>query len=157
MADPLGITASIVGILAATAKVSSLLGQIADAPQSVADLQSEVDNTRIIFSSLQSFIDKTQQLNPDRFALIRLGDLVAVLTCTVATFAELETLVQPLCTGEQMSPSQRVAWRWQQAAALRLVKQLQRHKISLSIMLQIYQRHELYTLTSRRSLTTPLA
>ncbi|KAF9775173.1 hypothetical protein IL306_006747, partial [Fusarium sp. DS 682] len=139
MADPLSVTASVVGILAATGKVLSVLGQIVDAPQSIADMQSEIDDIRIIFSNLQSFLDRSQQLNPGRLALIQLGDLVAILTRTVIAFSELEILVRPLCTGERMYPWRRVNWRWQEAAALRLVNQLQRHKTSLSLLLQIYQ------------------
>ncbi|KAF4455712.1 RhoGAP domain-containing protein [Fusarium austroafricanum] len=139
MADPLSVTASVVGILTATGKVLSLLGQIVDAPQSIADMQSEVDDIRIIFSNLQSFLDRSQRLKRGRLALIQLGDLVAVLTRTIIAFSELETIVRPLCTGDRMSPWRRVHWRWQEAAALRLVNQLQRHKTSLSLLLQIYQ------------------
>ncbi|KAK4642554.1 hypothetical protein QC761_509920 [Podospora bellae-mahoneyi] len=139
MADPLSITASIVGIVAAASKVLSLLGDITDAPRSIADLLNEVYDLRLIFCNLQSFIDRTRQFDPSRLALIQLGDLVAILTRTVIAFSKLESIVRPLCDREKLSTWQLLSWRWQQTAALRVLTQLQRHKISLSLMLQIYQ------------------
>ncbi|KAK4653776.1 hypothetical protein QC762_509920 [Podospora pseudocomata] len=153
MADPLSITASIVGIVAAASKVLSLLGDITDAPRSIADLLNEVYDLRLIFCNLQSFIDRTRRFDPSRLALIQLGDLVAILTRTVITFSELESIVRPLCDREKLSTWQLVSWRWQQTAALRILTQLQRHKTSLSLMLQIYQWHVTCPLWSRALLT----
>jgi hypothetical protein len=137
--DPLSVAASVVGILAAAGKVLGILSDVADAPQSVKDLRSEVEDIRLIFSSLAIFLDRLEQLDHRRSIFIQLGDFVAILTRTVITFSELETLVQPFCTTRRMAMRQRVTWRWQQTAAKRLVNQLQRHKVSLSLMLQIYQ------------------
>lgn len=103
MADPLSITASIVGIVAAASKVLSLLGDITDAPRSIVDLLNEVYDLRLIFCNLQSFIDRTRRFDPSRLALIQLGDLVAILTRTVITFSELESIVRPLCDREKLS------------------------------------------------------
>lgn len=153
MADPLSITASIVGIVAAASKVLSLLGDITDAPRSIADLLNEVYDLRLIFCNLESFIDRTRRFDPSRLALIQLGDLVAILTRTVITFSELESIVRPLCDREKLSTWQLVSWRWQQTAALRVLTQLQRHKTSLSLMLQIYQWHVTCPLWSRALLT----
>jgi hypothetical protein len=65
--------------------------------------------------------------------------VVVILTQTVLVFSELETLVRPLSTQGRLSRWQRLSWAWQQPAALRLVNQLQQHKTSSSLMLQIIQ------------------
>jgi len=136
--DPLSIFASITAIVTAAAGVANILTQIRDKPRTVAILLTEVNHVRIICTSLHRFLDRTQRLNPARAALIQLEDVVIILTQTVLVFSELETIVAPLAS--QGRPSWwRLTWAWQETAALRLVNQLQRHKTSLSLVLQIIQ------------------
>src|SRR5271156_5750059 len=137
--DPLSIIASITGILTAAAKVSSVLGQVKDASESISAVLTEVNHIKIVFTALQKFLDRTRRFAPQRAALIQLDDVVVILTETVLVFSELEILVQPLLPQGRLSRWQRLNWAWQQSAALRLVNQLQRHKTSLSLMLQIIQ------------------
>jgi hypothetical protein len=136
--DPLSIIASITGILTAAANVSSILGQVKDAPESISDVLTEVNHIKIVITALQTFLDRTRRFAPQRAALIQLDDVVVILTQTVLVFSELQTLVQPL-SARKLSRWQRLNWTWQQPEAWRLVNQLQRNKTSLSLMLQIIQ------------------
>jgi hypothetical protein len=137
--DPLSIIASITGILTAAANVSNILGQVRDAPESVSAVLTEVNHIKIVFTALQKFLDRSRRFAPQRAALIQLDDVVVILTQTVLVFSELETLVLPISVQGRLSQWQRLTWAWQQPAALRLVNQLQRHKASLSLILQIIQ------------------
>jgi hypothetical protein len=144
--DPLSITASVIGILTAAGNVVSVLSRVKDAPKLIADILAEVKHIQIIFKVLQNFLERTTRPTSQRAALIQLDDVVVILTQTVLVFSELETLVRPLVAQEQsngampkLSRWRRVTWAWQQPAALRLVNQLQQHKVSLSLMLQIIQ------------------
>jgi hypothetical protein len=135
--DPLNVTSSITGIIAAATQVSNLLGQIIDAPASITAVLTEVDHIRIIFLALQKFLDKATRLSGGRAALIQLEDVVVVLTQTVLVFSELELLVSPISNGKKTSYLVRFTWARIQDGVMRLVNQLQRHKTSLTLLLQI--------------------
>ena len=137
--DPLSIMASVTGILTAAAKVASVLGAVKDAPNSISKVLIEVIHIKIVFSALQNFLDRTLRLAPQRAALIQLDDIVVILTQTVLVFSELETFVRPLLAHGRVSRWQQITWTWEQSGASRLVNQLQHHKTSLSLMLQIMQ------------------
>lgn len=137
--EPLSIVASITGILTAAAKVSSLLMKIQDAPTTILGIVTEVGHIKIVFTAFQKFVDRTARISGARAALIQVDDIVVILTQTVLVFSELQTLVAPLSSGSRLSGWQRLNWSRHEAAALRLVNQLQRHKSSLSLLLQIIQ------------------
>ena len=138
--DPLSIAASITGILAAAAQVSSLLSQIREATASVAAVLSEIEHIKIVFRALQSFVDRTRTVTRYRATLIQIEDFTVILTQTVIVFSELETLITPLSASSgRSSIRRRLNWSRQEAGVNRLVNQLQRHKTSLSLLLQVIQ------------------
>ena len=154
--DPLSIIASITGILAAASKVASVLESVRNAPESISDALTEVNHIKIVFTALRRFVERSQRLTPKRASLIQLEDVVVVLTQTVLVFSELEALVGDASKGS-LSGLQRLSWTWQKPTALRLVNQLQRHKTSLSLILQIIQWLGLGSLyVSRHVLTCPV-
>ena len=138
--DPLSIAASVTGVLTAAAQVCTLLGKIRDAPKSVVAILTEIEHIQIVFRALQRFIDHTRAVSRQRAALVQLEDVTVILTQTVLVFSELETLLIPLSgSGLHSSLRQRLAWSRQETGIQRLVNQLQRHKTSLSLLLQIIQ------------------
>jgi hypothetical protein len=137
--DQLQVTSSVTGIIAAATQVSNLLGQIKDAPASITVVLTEVDHIKIIFLSLQKFLDRATRLSGGRAALIQLEDVMVVLTQTVLVFSELESLVKPVLNGKKTSYPARLMRTRIQGGAVGLVNQLQRHKISLTLLLQIIQ------------------
>jgi hypothetical protein len=144
--DPLSVTASITGIITAATQVSTILGQIKDAPI-VLSILTEVDHIKLVFRVLQNFLDGASAsiVTWGRAALIQLEDLVMILTQTVLVFSGLETLIypylkprpnrtpapylsRPTCTTEFLDPGFRG-----------LVSQLRSHKKPLTLLLQIIQ------------------
>ncbi|KAH9210401.1 hypothetical protein DL95DRAFT_393528, partial [Leptodontidium sp. 2 PMI_412] len=77
--DPLSVTASIVGILTAATQVANLLGKIKDAPKSISDVLTEVEDIKLIFSAFQVFIEKATRIRGGRSAMIQLDDIVVML------------------------------------------------------------------------------
>jgi len=136
MADPLSIAASIIGIIGASAKLASIIGGLIDAPVHITDLAVEIKNTQLVFKALQRFLDRSRHLPPQRAALVQLQDIVVILTETVLVFTELESIVTSLAA-RQRTPWRRIGWARQRSGAVRLVNQLQRHKSSLMLVLQI--------------------
>lgn len=138
--DPLSIAASITAILTAAVQVSSLLRRIHDAPASVAAILVEVEHIRIVFQVLQTFVDRAAAMTRHRAALIGIEDLTVMLTQTVLVFSELQTLIAPLSARSRRSGIKwRFDWSRQEPGVNRLVTQLQRHKSSLSLLLQVIQ------------------
>ena len=140
--DPLSVTASVAGILKAAVEVVSIVGTVKDAPESARSIMVEVTHIKIVISALQKFIDRSTRLDAQRAALIQLEDVIVILTQTVLVFSELEAIVKSLSLNGGVGLSGlrgRIAWTWQQTAALRLASQLQQHKTSLSLVLQIMQ------------------
>ena len=139
MADPLSVAASITGIITAAVQVSNLLGQIIDAPTIVSAVLAEVEHIRLVFRALQNFLDRAARISGARAALIQLEDVVVILTQTVLVFSELETMIEPLSNKNKLSYFRRVTWTRTQPGVNRIVNQLQRHKTSLTLLLQIIQ------------------
>lgn len=140
--EPLSVTASVAGILKAAVEVVKLINTVKGAPDSARSIMVEVTHIKIVVSALQKFIDRRTRLDAQRAALIQLEDVVAILTQTVLVFSELEVIMKSLSStraGGLSSLRGRVVWTWQQTAALRLAGQLQQHKTSLSLVLQIMQ------------------
>jgi hypothetical protein len=135
--DPLNVISSITGIITVAAQVSNLLGQIKNAPTLVSAVMTEVDHIQLIFRSLQTFLDRATKVPGGRAALIQRDDVVVILTQTVLVFSELETLVSPLSQQVKTSYLARLTWTRVQLGVERLVNQLQRHKTSLTLLLQI--------------------
>ena len=136
--DPLSITASITTIVAAAAQVSNILTKVRDAPTSVNALMAEVTHVRIIFSSLEVYLQHAQTVTHHRAALIQIEDILVVLTQVALVFTEVQKLIEPLWI-KSIKWKQRLIWLRKEALIHRLVDQLQRHKTSLSLLLQIIQ------------------
>ena len=97
--DPLSITASIVGILAAAGKLSELLSSIfsttKDAPKVVNALMHEISDIQAALSSLQVLLDHLSTSPKRRTALIQIDSLIVTFTESVVTFSELENIISP--------------------------------------------------------------
>jgi len=137
--------ASIVGILAAAGKLSETLGSVTstvtNAPQTIAALTCEINEIQAALSSLQVLLADLSSAQPHRAALIQLDQLIATLTEAVLTFSELETIISPLASPspEKFPLRTRLKWAYNEGTCLKIVEKLQRHKSSISLMLNILQ------------------
>ncbi|KAF2832706.1 hypothetical protein CC86DRAFT_401453 [Ophiobolus disseminans] len=143
--DPLSVTASIVGILAAAAKIGeSLHGTIStakDAPQVLTALDCEVREFQAALSSLQVLLLDLSSASPHRTALVQVDHLIATLTECVLTFSELETTIVPFASlrGPKVPLRTRLKWTRAESDCLKILERLQRHKSTISLMLNIFQ------------------
>lgn len=143
--DPLSVTASIVGILAAAGKVGELLhGAIStakDAPRVLISLACEVQEVRAAVFSLKLLLADLSSTQTHRAALIQIDQLIVTLADTVLTFSELETAITPFVAsqGAIVSLRAKFKWLWTEDSCNKIVDRLQRHKSTLSLMLNILQ------------------
>jgi hypothetical protein len=141
--DPLSVMASVVGLLAAAGQVTSVLStvksSIKDAPRSMDHAISEVKAVEISLSAIQKFLLGLSSAPRQRITMIQVDQLLATLTEAVLTFSDLEALVKPLATDSESSMIERIRWCWKEDDVSRIMIRLERHKSSLSLMLNIVQ------------------
>ena len=137
--DPLSIAASIAGLLALTSRVASVLSTVVSAhttlPAYFKDVQSEVMIIELALLSLNKLVTGEVAIRRPRATLIKLYDLGTVVTDCVMTLSELDKHLRPFST------------YWAFVSTImrnpkfndELLKRLQRHKVSLNLILNIIQ------------------
>lgn len=140
MADPLSISAGVIGILTAAAQISTLLINFTrtskDAPQIAHAVLMEVDDISSTMSHLRSFLFSSEYADRSRTQLLQVDQVVTVISGCVLTFSELERLLDGLKV-EGMGILDRAHWARKEKAIGNLVQRLQNHKASLSLVLQV--------------------
>jgi hypothetical protein len=141
--DPLSVMASVIGLMTAARSVSSVLlvvkSSMKDAPQMVNHILSEIKEVEISLSAIQKFLMGITSAPRRRIALIQLDQLIATLTEAVLTFSELEAIVTPLASKSNAPALERLRWALKEDKISSIMQRLQRHKSSLSLMLNIVQ------------------
>jgi cell division control protein 24 len=149
MADPLSVAASIAGLLSAAGSVAKVLGPYVaaarDTPKIAAEVSGEVHAATIILSALQKLAGNLSSVPTRRAALVRVDQVVTVLTNGVLIFSELEASVGSLSLAEpSVTPLAlrfRLQWARKETELTRLLTRLQGFKLSISLILTIIQRH----------------
>ncbi|KAI5803539.1 hypothetical protein DFH27DRAFT_524939 [Peziza echinospora] len=154
MADPLSIAASIAGLISLSVTIVGTLRDVStsnvDAPISMKRVIAEVDGMKLIFCQIQLLIGKIRN-QPDTQLLVMgsINDLAKLLMdCNEAYSVLLGYLggINRGLTGtiKNIQPKKgkgrlgNIKWvLWIEAKIMVLVEDLQRHKTSLGLMLQI--------------------
>ena len=140
MADPLNIAAGVIGVVTAAAQISSILIKFTkstiSAPQQAQVVLIEVSDISGILSVLQSFLLGPNSPSKSRTSLLKVEKLVAIVSGCVLTFTELEKLIDEMKTGD-MDILDRLKWVRKESAIVDLIRRLQNHKASLSLVLNI--------------------
>ncbi|KAI0099888.1 hypothetical protein GGR51DRAFT_564531 [Nemania sp. FL0031] len=141
--DPLSATASVVGLLAAGAKVTSLLYTVItrckDSRALAQSILSETAEISAALGQLQDFISDRRKVAAERGSLILLDQLLTTLTGCVTTYSDLQFILDGLKMSEDMGPFDRIKWTRQEHRLNTLCQRLQSHKSSLTLMLTIIQ------------------
>lgn len=141
--DPLSVTASVVGLLAAGSKVTSLLFTVItkckDSPALAPSIVWEVADISAALGHLQGFLLGRTNAAAERGNLILLEQLVVTLTGCVTTYSDLQFTLTSLNIHEDMGTFDRIKWMRQEDKLNTLVQRLQSHKSSLTLMLTIMQ------------------
>ena len=140
MAGPLSIATGVVGLIQAsyalTKLLANLIGSVKDAPAKAAIAITEISEMSAILEQIQSFFIRFETADKSRTALIQVDRLVNVVSGCVATFSEFEAALDKI-TASSMTLVDRVKWVWDEEKVDDLVARLQRHKSSLSLLVNI--------------------
>jgi len=153
MSDPLSVVASIAGLVAVSAKIISLLKDLYDsakgAPESISRVRAEMQDLNVIFCEVQLFImGQSRMPEGNRLSMISIHHLVATLSGCVLVCSGLDKyvsrvagIVDPSVPASKAGlVSERVKWAaWKEAEVIDIIEDLQRHKLSLNLMLSIIQ------------------
>ena len=141
--DPLSVAASVVGLLGAAGKITSVLHgfvtKIKDAPSLARTVVIEVADITAALGQLQAYVLGTASANPARSNLILLEQVLVTLSGCVATYSELEAAVDSLNISIDMGIFDRAVWTLKEPGLVAIVQRLQNHKSSLTLMLTILQ------------------
>ncbi|KAF5599874.1 CAMK CAMKL KIN4 kinase [Fusarium pseudoanthophilum] len=141
--DPLSVSASVVGLLGAGAKITSCLWTFAanarDAPQLARHLVVEVADITAALGSLQVYVCGQAHAPGERGALILLEHVLTTLTGCVTTFSDLQSLMDQLNLSPDMGTIDKMKWARQESNIAAIVQRLQNHKSSLTLMLTVLQ------------------
>ena len=137
--DPLSALASVTGLIVVTAKVAKELSRLSKrsrrASKAIRHVENEVDIIRHTLEQLQPFV-----LGQNPFshgACILVEQLVVVLSTCVATFSELEVLVESLHHDESTGIMDRLRWLQKEGDVIELCEKLRDHKASLTMLITI--------------------
>ncbi len=147
--DPLSVSSSIAGLLSVAITVAKVLGPYVaaarDTPKIAAQVSAEVNEATIILSALHGLAQNMASVSVQRAALVSVDQLVAVLTDGVLVFADLEASVGLLPLGAssvtRLDIWSRLQWVRKEPEFVALLSRLQGFKSSISLILNILQRH----------------
>lgn len=139
--DPLSVAASIIGILAAAAKVVEILSPvpaiIKGSQTTQQAVREEVKSCMTVLSCLQELFDGRRTLKTRKYP-VQLDHLIATFTDGVLLFSQLETLaLQFVGTGDFMIS--RIKWEFKAKEFSQVLGRLQSFKSSMTLLLNILQ------------------
>ena len=140
MADALSAAAGIIGVLTAAVQISKLLidftKRTKDAPRQASQVLSEVNAVHTIMTQLQAFLFGLNTPDQSQACHVQVESLLSVLTGCVATFSDLEQLLDQM-KSEDLTMLDRLKWARKESALEALISRLQIHKSSLTLILEI--------------------
>lgn len=141
--DPLSVSASIIGILCAAAKVTSVLSSFVrnarGAPELARTVLDEVNGLSAILSQLQTYLLGAASASRSRVSLILVEQVIVTLAECVTTFSELEDVLEIGRIKNDLKIIDRIKWAMNESKVSDIQLRLQRNKTSLSLMLTILQ------------------
>ena len=171
----MSVVTSIAGLLQTSTKITGTANQLCcsykDAPASICRIKEEIGQLNLILRQIQRLIEwyERKSSNQNRLTMLPLHDLMTILTDCASTYSALEKMMTkaarfvdeavpvpqthahaPCCTGSTLMG---VEWDLEIVdEAVELVKNIERHKLSLHIMLTIIQRYLIPTLSTSGSI-----
>lgn len=133
------VAASIVGLLAAGAKLSQFLEQLiqrtVNAPSLAQDINDEIQDFTFVLARLHPLLTAPHNDPNDTTSLADDSQLALVVARSRVTIQELDDEVPRLADGEEMDMRDRLRWVWAEPTLTPILRRLQRHKKSLNLIL----------------------
>jgi hypothetical protein len=156
--DPLSITASIAGLIGLSGQILATINSLytfgksaRNAPESISRLKTEIEDLNGVFCQVQLFILGTGKKQPshNRLSMISVHHLVTTLSGCVLVCSNLNKYLYEVAgitdpnlkaiTGVKLV-LERVRWAaWKESEVAAVLVDLQRHKLSMNLMLGIIQ------------------
>ncbi|KAL8782268.1 MAG: hypothetical protein Q9213_005542 [Squamulea squamosa] len=137
--DPISVSASILGLLGAAAKISEVLTHfikgVKDAPKLAVRTLTEVQDLKICFRQLQHFVGSEEARRRSHTAMVMVDQFVVILTHAVIAFSELEAAVEGLQPRATSWINGRIRWIAKENTISQLLQRLQASKTSLNLLL----------------------
>ena len=134
------MAAGVIGVVTAAAQISSILINFTKstiaAPRQARAVLTEVNEISGILSQLQSYLLGLDFPNRSMTSMLKVEELVTVVSGCRLTFSELEKLLDELKT-EDLDALDCLKWVRKESAIMGLIQRLQNHKASLSLVLNI--------------------
>ena len=141
--DSLSVSASVVGLLGAGAKITwppyNVVASVRDAPQQAQTLLREMADIAVALGSLQAYVSGETQASAERGALIMLEHVLTTLTGCVTTYSDLQKIINDLHGGPDMRAFDKLRWMMHESRIDIVLRRLQNHKSPLTLMLTILQ------------------
>ena len=130
--DPLSVTASVVGILGAATKVSSVLITFVQNTKGASKLAhnvlAEVNGVSTILSHLQTYLLGLATSSNSRTSLILVEQVIVTLAECVTTFSELEDVLGTTQLESDLHILDRVKWAMKESKVADIQRRLQNNK-----------------------------
>lgn len=137
--DPISVAASLVGLLGAAAKVSSILNSVIKsartAPTLARNALIEVTDITVCLNQLQTFLLRTQTTHQSQESLVLVDQVLVILSDCVLIFSELEQTLHPLRIEEPWQAHRAVKWMLREKDVAAILTRLQSSKASLSLIM----------------------
>ena len=141
--EPLSVSASIIGILGAAAKVSSVLINFVKntnaAPKLAQTVLADVNGLSTVLNHVQTDLLGTASPTKSRASLILVEQVLVTLAECVTTFSELEDVLGTSKHDAEMDTLNRIIWATKESKVADIQRRLQSNKSSLTLMLTILQ------------------
>jgi hypothetical protein len=155
MTDPVSITASIAGLIGLSGQIIAALNNLyalgksaRNAPEPISLLMAEMQEMNVICCQVQFLISSAdKQPNHSRLTMISIEHLVATLSGCVLVYStldkylsEVQGITDPKGKANTKLVWERIRWAaWKESEVATVLGDLQRHKLSLNLMLSIIQ------------------
>ena len=139
--DPLDVSRSTAGIIAAAGTVVEILGPLVSGTKDATNARkicAEALQTQVTLLALQKTLDDLELIPQKRRVLILVGQLIVVLTDGVTLFSELEALASKL--GGSAKFRVRIQWAVNDKASASILQRIQRFNDSTRLISNILQR-----------------
>ena len=112
--DPLSVSASVFGLLGASAKISSsiytFMSNASNAPATAQNLVMDMTDIAAALGSLQNYLSGQRQSSAERSSLTLLEHVLTTLTDCVTTYSDLQRIVDEVDISSNMGTLAKVKW-----------------------------------------------
>lgn len=146
MADAFSIATGIVTLLGVAGKILQKCGEIRNAVPHIQHILTAAEDFKAMITLLQSLLLENSEEAFDNQRLLKVVTLMRVLKGCTDTFEQLEEGLDGLMEGDMRIGRSHVGtWMWGRGDILTLLRNLDSHKLTLSLILDILNSYVLFT------------